>query len=191
MLHEHVEENVINDFINFKWAQQNAVLAHSSSFTSSWRPLCEQGFFQFTLKTAVHSFILCHLLKPVFCFAAQLVAVSQHLLCFSDSFLLRLHRPQTSLLCIFTLITIPVLLSVSQSICQTLLNQHKSIPAPSFLAASGYFSYFLLTFFLLSRLACMPSWPCISLLIPPSSVTATITCELHFGAYFFYYFKAC
>lgn len=188
MLPKHVEENVMNDFINFKWALQNAVLAHSPSFTSSWRPLCES--FQFTLKTAVHSFILSHLLKPVFCFAAQLVAVCQHLLCFSDSFLLRLHRPQSSLLCIFILITIPVLLSVSQSICQTLLNQHKSIPAPSILAASGYFSYFLLTFFLLSRLACMPSWPCISLLIPPSSVTASITCELHFGAYF-YYFKAC
>lgn len=121
---------------------QNAVLAH---FSSLFLPgilcgrQCDQGFFQFTLKTAIHWFILCHLLKPAF--------VSCLLLCTHCSTCCRFqtfpfvsetaasfpfYELQSSLLCIFTLITFPVLLSVSQSICQTLLlNQHKSIPAPS------------------------------------------------------------
>lgn len=115
LLPKHLEENVTNHFMNFEWALQNAVWAASSSSSSvaSWHPLCDQGFFEFTLKTAVHSFILCHLLKPVFCSAVQLVAVSQHFLASQTASSFTLTHSKALPLCIFTLITIPVLPSVS------------------------------------------------------------------------------
>lgn len=103
--------------------------------------------------------------------------------CFFDSFLRCLHSLHCSLLGMFTLITIPLLLSISQSICQTLPNQHKSILAPLFFSSLWLVQLFQFRPFS-SSVGC-PSRPPDCAFQPPTSVTDTITCELQFGACFF------
>lgn len=132
--------------MNFKWSMQNAVLAHSCSSLFLPGILCgrqlDQGFFQFTLKAVVHWCILCHLLKSCFVSLSSdlhsllnLLLLSQHLLFVSETAAsFSLHELWSSLLHSFTLITFPVLATVSQSVCQSMfLNQHKSISCCLFL----------------------------------------------------------
>ena len=99
---------------------------------------CDQGFFQFALKTAKRWSILCHVLKPGF--AGCLLALHSLFdllpfpnIPFVSETAASFPSTKLSALVSFTLITFPVLQSVSQTVCPTLVfNQHKSIPAPSF-----------------------------------------------------------
>lgn len=154
---------ISSGFMIFKWASQNAVLAHSPSFVFPGIHCCRHHdleFLQFTHEqrcTDAFSVILWSLaLWGVVFFALWLVRRSQ-------TFLLTQLPPFFSKLFIFPLKAISILVEASQRIFQTLLlNQHKSVA----------FGYFLLIFSLHFHDLCAPHPRlCILAVIPPTSVT--------------------
>lgn len=154
---------ISSGFMIFKWASQNAVLAHSPSFVFPGIHCCRHHdleFLQFTHETAMHWCILCHPLKSGFVRRRLLCSLT---CCRSQTFLLTQLPPFFSKLFIFPLKAISILVEASQRIFQTLLlNQHKSVA----------FGYFLLIFSLHFHDLCAPHPRlCILAVIPPTSVT--------------------